>query len=93
MRSAQLRTVNKKQTVFDSEGRSDLRFGIRHKKGSRGMRCVTLSVPAKTVVRGRSSRLFPGGAYPRVSRRTDRRCAHATFDSGRNRRSDEAGPT
>ena len=40
LRSASLRTENKKQTVFDSEGRSDLRLGIRYKKESRVMRCV-----------------------------------------------------
>ena len=56
LRSARLKTENKKQTVFDSKGPSDLRFGIRYKKGSRVMRCVTLTTPAKTVVRRRSSR-------------------------------------
>ena len=40
MRSAWLRTENKKQTVFDNEGRSNLRFRIRYKKESRVMRCV-----------------------------------------------------
>ena len=57
-RSAYLRTENKKQTVFDSEGPSDSSFGIRYKKGSRVMRCVTLNTPAKTIVHRRSSRLF-----------------------------------
>ena len=33
------------------------------------------------------------GACPRLNRRTDRRCACATVDSGRDRRSDEVGPT
>ena len=48
LRSAQFRTESKKkQIVFDSEGPSDLRFGIRCKQGA--------------VVRRRSSRLFPGG--------------------------------
>ena len=56
LRSAKLKTENKKQTVFDSKGPSDLRFGFRHKKGSRVMRCVTLTTPAKTVARRRSSR-------------------------------------
>ena len=56
LRSALLRTENKKQTVFDSEGRSALRFRIRYKKGSRIMRCVTLSTPATTVVCRHSSR-------------------------------------
>ena len=115
-RSAQFRTECKKQIVFDSEG--DLRFGIRCKQGSRVVRCATLTTSAKTVVRRRSSRLFPGGppeplhrsgstsaivernidvpvpgACPRLNRRTDRRCACATVDSGRDRRSDEVGPT
>ena len=56
LRSAQLRTEKKKETVFNSEGPSDLLFGIRCRKGSRDMRCVTLTTPAKTVVRRRSSR-------------------------------------
>ena len=43
MRSAQLRTDNKKQTVFDSESPSDLRLRIRYKKGSRVTHCVTLT--------------------------------------------------
>ena len=108
LRSAQFRTESKKQIVFDSEGPSDLRFGIRCKQGSRVVRCATLTTSAKTVVRRRSSRLFLGGyshrsasssaidvlvpgASPRLNRRTDRRCACATVDSGRDRRSDEVG--
>ena len=57
LRSAYFRTENKKETVFDSEGESDLRFGNRYKKGSRVMRCVTLTLSAKTVVRKRRSRV------------------------------------
>ena len=56
LRSAQLRTENKKQTVFDSEGTSDLRLTIRYQKGSRVTRWVTLTTPAKTVVRRQTSR-------------------------------------
>ena len=110
LRSAQFRTENKKQTVVDGESPSDLRFGIRHVQESRVVGCATLTTPAKTVVRRRSSRLFPGGeveqrsvernidvpvpgACPRVNRRTDRRCACATVDSGRDHRSDEVGAT
>ena len=46
LRSAQFRTESKKQIVFDSEGPSDLRFGIRCKQGRRVVRCVTLTAPA-----------------------------------------------
>ena len=46
LRSAQFRTESKKQIVFDSEGPSDMRFGIRCKQGSRVVRCVTLTTPA-----------------------------------------------
>ena len=56
LRSAYFRTENKNQIVFDSESQSDLLFGNRYKKGSRIMRCVTLTWSAKTVVRKRSSR-------------------------------------
>ena len=56
-----LRTENKKQIVFDGEGPNDLRFEVRYKQGSRVVRCATLTTPAKTVVRIRSLRLFPGG--------------------------------
>ena len=56
MRSAWLRTESNKQNVFDSEGRSDLRFRIQYKTVCRIMRCVTLTTPSKTVVRRRNSR-------------------------------------
>ena len=59
LRTAQFRSESKKQIVFDSEGPSDLRFEIRCKQGSRVVRCATLTASAKTVVRRRSSRLFP----------------------------------
>ena len=42
LRSAQIRTESKKQTVFDSEGPSNLRFGIRCMQGSRVVHCVTI---------------------------------------------------
>ena len=45
-----------KMTVFDNEGRRDLRFRLRHKEEGRIVRCVTLNAPAKTVVRRQSSR-------------------------------------
>ena len=51
LRSAELRTENKKQTVFDSEGRR-----VRYKKVSRVQRCVTLTTPTMTVLRRQSSR-------------------------------------
>ena len=90
VRSAQLRIENKKQTVFDIEGRNDLRLRIRYKNGSRVIRCVTLTTPAKTVVCRRSSR---ARSMSQANRRTDHRCASASADFGRDRRSDEAGPT
>ena len=86
LRSAQLRTENKKQTVFDSEGKSDLRLTIRHQKGSRVIRWVTLTTPAKTVVRRRNSR-------ENESSNRSSMCHGATVDFGRDRRSDEDGPT
>ena len=52
--SAKLRTENKKQPVFNNQGRRDLRFTTRYKKGNRVMRCVILNAPAKTVVRRQS---------------------------------------
>ena len=111
LRSAQFRTEEKKQTVVDGDSPSDLRFGIRYKQGSRVMRCATLTTRAKTVVRGRSSRLFPGSHSTGAGRaahrgaRHRRSCARSvsqtkiveqivdTVDSGRDRRSEEVGPT
>ena len=61
LRSAQFRTENKKHIVFDSESPSDLPYGIRCKQVSRVVRCATLTARAKTVVRRRCSRFFPGG--------------------------------
>ena len=38
LRSAQFRTENKKQIVFDSESPNDLRFGLRRKTWRRSLR-------------------------------------------------------
>ena len=118
LRCAQYRTESKKHIVFDSEGRSDLRCGIRCNQGSLVVRCATIDYISEdgcsqtklTFVSWRSLRAIPQerveqrivernidvpvpGACPRQNRRTDRRCACATVDSGRDRRSDEVGPT
>ena len=114
LRSAQFRTESKKQTLFDSESPSDLRFQAG------GPRCALCDIACisedgcsqtkLTFVSWRSLRAIPQerveqrivernidvpvpGACPRLNRRTDRRCACATVDSGRDRRSDEVGPT
>ena len=58
LRSAQFRPVSKKQIVFDIEGPSDMRFGIRCKQESRVVLCVKLTTSARAVVRRRSSRFL-----------------------------------
>ena len=58
---------------------------IRYKKGSRVAHCVKLHTPAKT--------LSADEVHARMNRRTDRRCACAAVDFGRDRRSDAAGFT
>ena len=67
LRSAQFRTESKKQIVFDSEGPSNLRFGIRCKQGSRVVRCATIDYISEdgcsqtklTCVSRRSLRAIP----------------------------------
>ena len=76
LRSAQFRTESKKQIVFDSECPSDVRFGIRCKQGSRVVRCATLTTSAKTVVRRRRSRWFPGGPSTGAGRAAHRGAQH-----------------
>ena len=75
LRSAQFRTESKKQIVFDSEGPSNLRFGIRCKQGSRVVRCATIDYISEdgcsqtklTFVSWRSLRAIP---QERVEQRT-----------------------
>ena len=58
LRSAQFRTESMKQIVFDSEGPSDLRFGIRCKEESRVVLCVALTTPARWLFAGESHACF-----------------------------------
>ena len=63
-----------------TEGIGEETLRIRYKKESLDTLCNMLTTPEKTIVRRRSFRA-------RVNRRTDRRCACASVDFGRDRRS------
>ena len=101
--SAQFRTESKKQIVFDSEGRSDLcdidcisEDGCSQTKlsfvSSRSLRAIPQERVEQRIVERNIDVPVPGACL-RVNRRTDRRCACATVDSGRDGRSDEVGST
>ena len=79
LRSAQFRTESKKQIVFDSEGPSDLRFGIRCKQGSRVVRCVTLTTPARRLFADEAHACFlevPQSQSTRAGRAAHRGAKH-----------------
>ena len=81
---------------MDTEGEPVTEMIYREVKGGTETKCSlkeNQSEFSETRRRLFADEAHVPGACPRANRRTDRRCACATVDFGRDRRSDEAGPT